>query len=141
MKRKTYYALMCVLTLLSPCSHIFASDSDPIYDVQLVSFEDLSYPGIARVARIQGIVVAKASLDDKGAVVGTSAISGPKPLIPDCLANLKKWRFKPNAQKVAIVVYEFKLDEGACHDPSRSLFVLRHSNFATITACTPVIGG
>lgn len=34
-------------------------------EIQLVSLEDLTYPGLARVARIQGLVVIKAKLDDR----------------------------------------------------------------------------
>jgi hypothetical protein len=110
-------------------------------DAQLVSFEDLAYPGLARVARIQGIVVVEARLDDKGNVVAASAISGAKLLIPDCLSNAKKWKLKPNSYKTAVIVYEFRLDAGACHDDSHSLFLLRYENFASITACDRVIGG
>jgi TonB family protein len=110
-------------------------------DARLVSFADLEYPGLARVARIQGIVVVEAQLDDKGNVASASAISGAKSLIPDCLSNVKKWKFKPNSRKNIIIVYEFRLDEGACHDASHSLFRLRYENFASITACAPVVGG
>lgn len=106
---------------------------------QLLSFEDVAYPGIARMTRIQGIVVVKAELDENGNVLAASTLAGPKPLISDCLANVKKWKFKPNSNKSAIIVYQFKLDEGACHDASHSLFRLVHSNFATVTACTPVV--
>ena len=70
-----------------------------------------------------------------------SAISGPKPLIPDSLANEKKWKFKPNSRKTVVIVYEFRLDDGACHDASHSLFLLRYQNFASVIACAPVIGG
>lgn len=106
---------------------------------KLASFEDLAYSRLAQNARIQGVVVVKADLDGKGNVVGASALSGPTPLISDCLSNVKKWKFKPRSQKSAVVVYEFKLDDGACHDASHSLFRLVYQNFATITACSPVV--
>ncbi len=68
-------------------------------------------------------------------MVSASAISGSKSLIPDCLANLQRWKFQPNPQKTAVVVYEFKLDEGACHEKASSYFVLKHKNFAVMAAC------
>jgi TonB family protein len=101
----------------------------------------MAYPAIARVARVQGVVVVEVHLDDKGEVISASAISGPKPLTPDCISNAKRWRFKPSAHKKAVVVYEFRLDDGACHDDSHSLFLLHFQNFASITACAPVVGG
>ena|SRR5437016_3185627 len=116
-----------------------AQQDESIYPAQLVSFEDLAYPGVARAARIQGIVVIRARLDDKGNVVNASPISGLSPFIADSLANIKKWKFKPSPGKSVVIVYEFKLDEGACHDDSHSLFRLMHSNFATVTACSRVI--
>ena len=103
------------------------------------SFEDLGYPEAAREANIQGAVVIRATLDDNGNVVDVSALSGSKGLIPDCLANSKKWKFLPKVEKIVIIVYVFRIDEGECHDGSRSLFLLMpYSNFATITACTAV---
>ena len=134
-----YAWLAFTLLLISASSGVNAQDDETIYSVQLVSFEDLAYPGIARVARIQGVVVAKAKLDEKGNVVAASAISGPKPSIADCLSNAKKWKFQPNSHHAAIIVYEFRLDGGACHDDSHSLFRLVHENFASIKACAPVI--
>jgi TonB family protein len=110
-------------------------------DVKLVSFEDLPYPPVARMTRVQGVVVVKAKLDDDGRVSSAFAISGNKTLIPDTVSNAKKWKFKPNAQKSAVIVYEFRLTDGACHDNSHSLFQLIHQNFASITACDAVING
>ena len=120
-----------------------ASQDGPLYDndVKLVSFEDLPYPPVARMTRVQGVVVVRVSLADDGSVSSALAISGNKTLIPDTLSNAKKWRFKPNTQKSAVIVYNFTLTEGACHDNSHSLFQLIHQNFASITACSPVING
>ncbi len=130
----TIFFLVGTLNAQQPGS---SHDSDP----QLINFEDMVYPPIARVARIEGVVVVQAQLDQAGNVQAVIALSGPNPLVPDCLSNAKKWKFKPNSQKSAIIVYEFTLDEGACHDASHSLFRLRYANFASITACAPVIGG
>jgi hypothetical protein len=117
--------------------------SDAIYDgdVQLVSFADLDYPVGPRAARIEGVVVIAVRLDGEGKVVGASGIAGPHQLIPDAIANAKKWRFAPNRQRQAVIVYDFDIDDGVCHDRSRSLFLLRHKNFVSIKSCENVVGG
>ena len=106
-----------------------------------MSFADLAYPPSIVNARAQGVVVVKATLDSDGRVTAASAISGPKGLIPLVEANARKWRFRPNACNTAIIVYNFRIDEEACHDASKSVCLLQHQNFATIVACTAVIVG
>ena len=110
-------------------------------DQHLVSFEDLDYPAIPRAARIQGVVVIEATLDDAGGVVSAIALSGAPGLIEPAAANARKWKFQPNRQKRAIIVYDFQIGPGACHDRARSLFSLEHTNLATIRSCENVIEG
>ena len=140
MKKKIGYALLLLgFLLLFTTSGPNAQKEEGEHEAQLMSFEDLTYPAIARVTRIQGIVIIRSELDENGDVVKVTALSGPKPLLSDSLSNAKKWTFKPNSGKYAFVVYEFRLDDAACHDASHSLFRLIHPNFATITACSPVL--
>lgn len=107
---------------------------------QLSNFEDLVYPPIARVARIEGVVVIKAQINSSsGDVISAMALNGPALLVSASLANVKKWKFKPNSGNTAIIVYDFEIRDGACHDDSHSLFLLKHPNLATIVSCTPVI--
>lgn len=87
------------------------------------------------------MVVVRAKLDADGNVVAGAAVSGSRFLVPDCLSNVKKWKFKPNPQRSVVVVYNFKIEEGVCHDRSRSLFLLIHPNLASITICSPVVAG
>ncbi len=137
-----YIILLVVYSLMETYGEVNAQNEPPYPgEAQLVSFEDLAYPALARVTRIQGVVVVKATLDEKGNVLTVSPLTGPKALIADCLANAKKWKFKPNPQKSAVIVYEFRIARGACHNASQSLFQLVFQNFATITACDPVIPG
>lgn len=130
------FALVGVSTTKAPLEESINDE-----DIKLVSFEDLAYPALAANTRLQGVVVVRAKLDADGNVVAGSAVSGSKFLIPDCLSNIKKWKFKPNPQRTVVVVYDFKIEEGACHDRSRSLFLLVHPNFASVTICSPVVGG
>ncbi len=135
-------SMMAILFLIAISTTLNSQKDEPNSDdTQLVSFSDMGYPGLAKVARIQGIVVVEARLDDNGNVVGASAISGNKLLVADCLSNVKRWKFKAKSHNSAVIVYEFKLDDGACHDDSHSLFRLRYGNFASVTACARVLGG
>ncbi|MFZ3210494.1 MAG: energy transducer TonB [Terriglobales bacterium] len=107
-------------------------------DMSLVDFQDLAYPPVARTAHVQGVVVVRLKLDGQGNAEGATAISGPETLIADCLANAKKWRFRPNAQKAAVVIYNFRLTDGISKSGC-SHFTLQAPNFATITGCVPEV--
>lgn len=110
-------------------------------DVSVVSFEDMEYPPLLRAARVEGAVVIAVTLDDNGNVVAAAGISGPHHLIKPTAANATKWKFKPNRQKRAVIVYDFDIDDGHCHDRTRSLFLLKHRNFASIKTCEVMVGG
>jgi TonB family protein len=106
---------MGVMLLGIACS-CFGAASDPKHKVpyggSVTSFEDLVYPASAREANVQGAVVIRATLDDGGNVVDVFALSGSRALIPDCLVNAKKWKFQPNPEKIVIIVYDFRIEEG-----------------------------
>jgi TonB family protein len=108
-------------------------------ETEVLEFEELRYPPLARQARLSGVVVVQANLDDKGGVSDAVAVSGNRVLIPDCLSNVRKWRFRPNASRRATVVYNFRFPcEGLLYkSENQHQFVLEPPNFATITA-TPV---
>jgi hypothetical protein len=130
-------ALLISALVFIPTSYIGAQKEDETIadaEIKVVDFQDLQYPPLARVARIQGIVVVRAMLDDNGNVVGATAISGRDVLIPDCLANVKKWHFLHNRHKMVIVVYNFDLPNDSLCNPPASIFQVR-GNFATITSC------
>src|SRR3990172_9683776 len=59
-------------------------------DIKVSYFEDLTYPPLARIAGVQGVVVVRVRLDANGNVVDSMAVSGAKLLIPECLTNSKK---------------------------------------------------
>jgi TonB family protein len=129
--------LTVTLLIISPFNRLMAQQEGTVNDeeVRIVDWEELKYPPNARLARVQGVVVVRVTLDDGGRVVGAVAISGNKGLIPDCLANSKKWRFEPNSKKTAVIVYQFRIENGFCHDYGSSHFVIRPPNFASITNC------
>jgi len=110
-------------------------------DVKLVSFVDLDYPPIARSLQVAGVVIVDLALADDGSVASATALSGAKILVGPTVENAKKWKFRPNAQKRVILVYDFHVDAGGCHDGTRSLFLLRHMNFVSIVGCSNVTPG
>lgn len=128
-----------IVALLAPLSHaMFAQEPQIARDTRMhvLHFEDLSYPLAAKAARVQGVVVVRATLDAGGNVKSAIALSGGPPLAQAAVDNAKKWRFTPAAQDSVILVFEFRFD-GNCADDSHSLFRQIHWNFASITACSP----
>jgi TonB family protein len=130
-------AAMAVFLIVT-ASRCASSDVDTtVYDrdVRVVDFADLRYPPVVEIAHIQGVVVIRVKLDEQGQVTATEAISGESLLIPACLENAKKWHFKPNPLKTAIIVYNFRI-EGECHRGERSSQMTFYPpNFASIIGC------
>lgn len=107
----------------------------PIFDedVKVIHSQKLIYPPLARRARVQGVVVIRADLDKGGSVVSSVAVSGNKILIPDCLSNSLKWRFRPNTDQRVIILYDFRITRQGCESPCRSTFTFRAPNIAVVT--------
>jgi TonB family protein len=63
------------------------------------------YPLVAKQAGIQGDVVVKTTIDDKGSVVNMQIVSGPALLRGAALAALRRWKYEPstlNGQPISI---------------------------------------
>jgi TonB family protein len=135
-KRSDLVKVTLMVVVATACTLVAAQKNEPIYDsdIKVKSFEEMPYPPIAREARIQGTVVVSAKLDDAGNVTSTTAISGAKLLIPDSLSNAKKWRFNPNTNGLAIIIYEFRISEGKCNHESKR-FLFREPNRVLIVSC------
>jgi TonB family protein len=103
-------------------------------DMRVLEFEDIKYPPLARRTRVQGVVVVQVKLDGDGKVLEAIAISGHDLLLQDSLANAKKWRFQPNAQRSAVIVYHFKMPGVECKT-SGSFSTFEVQNLITITGC------
>jgi TonB family protein len=130
-----WVARVFAVALLLTVPGIRAQKDEVVHDenVYLSDFAELDYPVLARQAHVEGVVVVRVGLDSQGDVISSAPISGNKLLIPDCLENAKKWRFQPSSPKTVIIVYEFRRDDRMCHNPCRSLFLIRPPNFATVT--------
>ena len=80
-------------------------------------------------------MVVQVKFDDDGGVESATSIWGYDFLAREAVANVKKWRFRPNQSKGAIIFYEFRFAKGTC-GPSRSqLFVFKKPNIASVWAC------
>jgi len=132
-------ALAMSLLAMTPQGHAQAQQETTISDedIRVLDFESLKYPVLAHQTNYQGVVVVLVKLDTDGRVAEATAISGHKLLIPDCLANARKWRFYPNAKHAAVIVYNFRIPSAlfARCKSAGSFFTLEAPNFATITDC------
>ncbi len=108
-------------------------------DIKVIDYADLRYPGVAITAHVEGVVVVRVTLDKNGNVSEANALSGADILVKSSLENARKWRFEPNPENAAIIIYNFRL-RGACHQSGvASQMIFYPPNFAEITACpTPV---
>ncbi|MGB6385090.1 MAG: TonB family protein [Terriglobales bacterium] len=105
-------------------------------DINVTSFAEMRYPQLARQARIQGIVVVRVKLDNVGSVISTAAISGSRLLVSDTLSNAKKWEFRPNSSKAAVIIYEFRLADGTCKSSEQNhISTFREPNILSVIGC------
>lgn len=131
--------LITGLVLISPLYSGLAQNASPAgEDIEIVEFKDLLYPIPAQIGHLQGSVVVEVKLDDSGKVTDAKAILGHPYLAIAAAANVKQWRFHPNARKSAVIVYNFIFIDGRCESHG-SLFVLEPSNRATVIGCQAAI--
>ena len=129
----------CSLMILLLCATLLPQDSVMLNsDMGIAQFEPLEYPRIAQAARVQGAVVIRVDLDSDGRVTSARALSGPKLLIEDSVANAKKWRFDKNKLRAAVIVYLFKF-EGICNRPCSSISTFSPPNVVTVISGEPVL--
>src|SRR6266446_4467001 len=117
-------ATICLLSVGIGSSLMAQNSATFDENIKALYFEVLDYPLAARLTHVQGIVAVRVTFNDKGSVVSTTALSGPKILIPDCVGNSRKWRFAPNSDRTAVILYQFKI-EGLCKSPCPSQFAFR----------------
>ncbi|MGH9515781.1 MAG: energy transducer TonB [Terriglobales bacterium] len=97
-------------------------------------FEGVVYPPLARMARLQGIVVVRVRLDKDGKVVDAEGLSGHPILTSASIDGAKKMQFQPNAEKAAVIVYNFKFAD-VCESKTTGSF-----SFVEAPASVTVIG-
>jgi len=100
------------------------SDTDPLRVASwvaagsLISKVDPVYPAQAKAAGVQGAVVLKAIISNKGMVESLQVVSGPPALTGSALDAVRQWRYQPyllNGEPAAVqttVTVNFSLDGG-----------------------------
>jgi TonB family protein len=76
-----------------------------VKEPRLVSRVMPEYPLVAKQAGIQGDVVVKTTIDQKGNVVNMQVVSGPAMLRGPALSALRRWRYEPstlNGQPISV---------------------------------------
>jgi protein TonB len=61
------------------------------------------YPGVAKAARIEGVVVLTATIDKQGHVTGLQVQSGPEVLAKEAVKAVRQWEYEPYKYKGAVV--------------------------------------
>jgi TonB family protein len=133
--------LVLLFTIVGASSPLIAQtrDDTTVYneELQIVHFEDFDYPAEARRTGVEGVVVIGATLNAQGQIIDATVVSGPRLLVPETLANARKWRFAPNRLKRAVIVYRFTLADACAPDTLQSFFTWNGPgpNVASISAC------
>src|SRR5262249_53691560 len=78
----------------------------------LIAQVEPAYPPVARVAKVEGIVVIDAVIDEHGDVVQARAISGPPLLIAAALQAVLKRRYEPTVLDGMPVPIEMRVEVG-----------------------------
>jgi len=76
-----------------------------VREPRLVSRVMPEYPLVAKQANIQGDIVVKTTIDQKGNVVNMQIVSGPAMLRGPAIAALRRWRYEPstlNGQPISV---------------------------------------
>lgn len=79
-----------------PPAHRIVRVGGDLKPPRAITRPDPIYPTLAKQARIQGVVVIDAVIDERGNVVQAHAISGPPLLIPSALAAVMQWKYEPS---------------------------------------------
>lgn len=137
MTRLILATISTVLVLMLPCaaSAQVAAGAIDHGSPELLDFDDMQYPPLARIARVAGVVVVRATLDDRGRVSDTVSLSGPKMLDASALANAKWWKFKAGTGKEVILVYSFEIIGTCTHGTPTILSISHPYNFVRVITC------
>ena len=54
-----------------------------------------TYPAVARAARVEGVVILEAVIDESGNVTSARVLRGDPLLAPAALDAVQQWKFKP----------------------------------------------
>jgi hypothetical protein len=136
---RTVKILLAIVIVITGCSSVFSGEQDiTVYDEDAgqIGVAAVDYPGKGIAAMLEGVVVVRVTLGNHGDVEAATAVVGPSPLIPSCLASAKNSNFRPNPQKRAFIIFEFRRGDGPCPEGTYSLF--RPPNIVEMIECIPI---
>jgi periplasmic protein TonB len=98
--------------------HPRVSVSDGLRSAEIVKFQMPSYPKSARKQRLQGDVLVRVLISEKGKIVRAVALNGPQSLRESAEKAVSHWRYTPSMENGKPVVaqtwvtFHFELREG-----------------------------
>ncbi|SRR5579885_1623624 len=133
--RREIYTSFRLVSLLLVLINIAFGDWEPVETV------GLQYPPLARMARISGIVIVRASLGADGSVQEASVLSGHPLLAKSAQANAREWRFRQLGQgrptSDVFLVYRFVLEGTCAANECRETFWAEYPNFVVVCSEMP----
>jgi periplasmic protein TonB len=78
-----------------------------VREPQLIKLVKPEYPREAIHARVEGVVVLEATINEKGNVIDVKVLSGPPELIPAAIKAVQEWKYEPtfiNGQAVPVIL-------------------------------------
>lgn len=104
----------------------------------------LTYPWLAKSARVTGIVVVRLFVAPDGSVTEAKAVSGHPLLTEAARKNAEKWKFTRSGQDPdgfgeAYLVYRFALEGSCAGRDCRTSFIVELPNLVVVTSEIPPI--
>jgi TonB family protein len=121
---------------------LFAAAWPATADWEPAEIAGLSYPRLARSARITGTVVVRLSLADDGFVTEAEAVSGHPLLTAAACTNAREWRFRPSkpdrgGSQAAYLIYRFVLRGSCAGSQCREAFWVEYPNLVVVRSEIP----
>lgn len=107
-------------------------------EIEVIHSERMVYPLSARVHAVQGAVIVKVALQGDGSVRTALAVSGPKLLLDESVANARKWMFGRTRHQTAFIIYLFQI-KGVCELPCPSNFEFYPPNVVVVAMGRPLV--
>jgi hypothetical protein len=130
--------LLILIGILAAAPRISGQGNDVLRYPFLVHGDLPVYPGLARTARITGVIHVRVIVE-KGEVVGTETIPGSPLLVSATIDNIKSWMFDKSVSTTfaTTFVYQMAGESEATTEPSNPKLELELPSLAKITVRPP----
>jgi TonB family protein len=111
-------------------------------DWQPTEIVGVSYPRLAQLARIAGVVVVRTTVGPDGSVTEAVAVSGHPLLSEAALRSAKEWKFGQSnldrgSARDVYLVYRFVLKGTCAGNECRETFLVYYPNFVVVRSEMP----